>query len=240
MATIEQVAQVANISAPVLFRCRGCETIEIPQNRLQPDSWINAHICSKICEERYFLSSLKKLGVGHRFIHASFSNFEVLENNRAAYETSLKCAQDLERGAFIHGSVGAGKTHLLVSVVRSMIENRIADPEQMRFIPMLELLEQVKRSWDSGERDPVERLKRIDVLLIDDLGMEIVRDWAFQIFLNIITYRYNNELPTYLSSNLNEVELLERYGSAVMSRIAQMCEIVKLEAGNYRMKAEAA
>lgn len=237
MATTEQVAQIGENRAPVLYRCRGCEAIEIPDDRQRPAHWVNSQICSKTCEERYFLSSLKNLGIGHRFLHSSFESFEISPQNRVAYETALNSSSDLESGLFLHGSVGSGKTHLLVSIVRSMIENRVADPDQIRFIPMLDLLERVKRSWDLGERDPVEKLKRIEVLFIDDLGMEIVRDWAFQIFLNVITYRYNNELPTYLSSNLNESELLERYGSAVMSRIAQMCQVVKLEAANYRMKA---
>lgn len=177
------------------------------------------------------------MGVGQRFLNANFSNFRVNDQNRRAFEVCKSGTRDLENGVFIYGSVGAGKTHLMVSMIREMIEQKTATFDEILFMPILELLERVKVSWETGERSPIERLKRIPVLFIDDLGMEVVKDWAFQIFLNIVTYRYNADLPLYISSNLNERELLDRYGSAVFSRLAQMCTIVKLDAENYRMLA---
>ncbi|MBI1731037.1 ATP-binding protein [Candidatus Acetothermia bacterium] len=220
----------------ILFQCLGCGRDYISQSGGPPANWISQHRCSLACREKWLIQTLKKNGVGHRFLQASFQNFEVSDQTRIAHEAALEAAGDLERGLFIYGSVGAGKTHLLIAMMRQMLESGVVKPHELRFAPILELLEEVKRSWNSPDATSIERFKRIDALFIDDLGMEIIRDWTFQLFLSVINYRYNEDLPTFISSNLSERELLDRYGSAVFSRLAQMCRIVKLEAPNYRMK----
>ena len=219
----------------ILYRCESCFKVEIAPNNSAPEDWASAHFCSSRCERVFSIKQVKNIGVGQRFIHCTFDNFEINDANERAFMACASGVENLERGIFIHGSVGAGKTHLLTAMIHAMIEENIARPQEIMFVPILELLERVKASWERGERTPIEKLKKIPVLFIDDLGMEVVKDWAFQIFLNIVTYRYNADLPIFISSNLNEGELLDRYGTAVISRLAQMCEIVKLEAPNFRM-----
>ena len=220
----------------ILYRCESCFKVEIAEEQGVPEDWQSAHFCSKRCEARYRIRQLKRVGIGQRFIHCNFENYQVRAENERAFMTCAQGVENLERGIFIHGSVGAGKTHLMTAMIHSMIEENVATPDEILFVPILELLERVKSSWERGERSPIERLKKIPVLFIDDLGMEVVKDWAFQIFLNIVTHRYNEDLPLFISSNLNERELLDRYGTAVLSRLAQMCEIIKLDAPNFRME----
>jgi len=237
----------SEVSPSEVFRCEGCFKIEVPvvdvqpenvseiENFSHPDGWHSRHFCSPDCWEKYQTRQLKKLGIGHRFLHASFEGFHVVEKNRRAYEKCVKGAQNLDKGIFLYGSVGAGKTHLMIAMIREMIERRVATFDEINFVPILELLERVKASWESGQRSPIDALKRVPVLFIDDLGMEVVKDWAFQIFLNILTYRYNEDLPIYMSSNLTHDELLDRYGNAVFSRLAQMCELVEIDSDDYRL-----
>jgi DNA replication protein DnaC len=220
----------------ILFQCSGCGLDYVSQSGRPPADWISQRHCSLACREKWLVQTLKKNGVGHRFLQSSFQNYEVSDQTRVAHDAALEAASDLERGLFIYGSVGAGKTHLLIAMMRQMLESGVVTPNELRFAPILELLEEVKRSWNSPDATSIERFKRVDALFIDDLGMEIIRDWTFQLFLSVINYRYNEDLPTFISSNLSERELLDRYGSAVFSRLAQMCRIVKLDAPNYRMK----
>ena len=231
-----QSAQTRNI----LFQCAGCGRDYVSQSGRPPANWISQHHCSLACREKWLVQTLKKNGVGHRFLQASLQSFEVSDFTRVAFEAASEAASDLERGLFMYGSVGAGKTHLLVAIMRKMLEAGVVSPSEVRFAPILELLEEVKRSWNSPDATSIERFKRVHALFIDDLGMEIIRDWTFQLFLSVISYRYNEDLPTFISSNLSERELLDRYGSAVFSRIAQMCRLVKLDAPNYRMRRRSA
>ena len=48
----------------------------------------------------------------------------------------------------------------------------------------------------------------VDLLLIDDIGAEKVTEWGRdEILGTILQYRMNNNLPTFLTSNLNITEL---------------------------------
>jgi len=103
------------------------------------------------------------------------------------------------------------------------------------FIDEAELMARVRLSW-SGDRDPLKKVSAVGVLFLDDLGTEIAgksekaREVTVKAIERLISYRYDNELPTFITSNLDWEYVTETerpYGRRVASRLSEMV------GGNY-------
>ena len=63
-------------------------------------------------------------------------------------------------------------------------------------------------SSSEGYNELFERIKKIPLLSIDDIGAEKLTDWARdEVLGNILQYRMDNGLPTFFTSNLTIKEL---------------------------------
>jgi DNA replication protein DnaC len=51
------------------------------------------------------------------------------------------------------------------------------------------------------------------------LGASINTDWQKEVVLDILDYRYGNELPTIITSNYNSEEIKDIFGARVESRL---------------------
>lgn len=63
----------------------------------------------------------------------------------------------------------------------------------------------------------VEKLKRALILVIDELGYERFPE----LVLEILGYRYDNELPTVITSGMKLQEMSDRYSDATLRRIVE-------------------
>lgn len=74
-----------------------------------------------------------------------------------------------------------------------------------------------------GANQIIERTKRLDLLVMDDLGKETLTDRSLELLFEIMDARIGHRRPTWISTNHNGAELQVRlgdnYGSAVIARI---------------------
>lgn len=113
-----------------------------------------------------------------------------------------------KKGLFLHGSFGSGKTYLIAALL-----NELAKKDYKTVLVYYpELLTKLKSSFDiEGENnysDLLIAVKQADILLLDDLGAETVTNWSRdEILGTILQYRMENNLSTFITSNLNIEEL---------------------------------
>ncbi len=133
-------------------------------------------------------------------------------------------------GLFIYGSVGTGKTHILAAIARrASIYKAIAVPNLML------VLRESFKSEHSTESVIIEKYARANLLLLDDLGAEKSTEYAIQSLYLIIDRRWREDKPTIITSNLNLTELAGKLDDRIASRIAGMCEVVKLTGKDRRL-----
>lgn len=66
-----------------------------------------------------------------------------------------------------------------------------------------------------------EQLREVGLLVIDDLGTEVMSvTWGHN-FQDMLDYRYQNQLKTILTTNLTPEQFTARYGERAMRRITQ-------------------
>ncbi len=164
--------------------------------------------------------------LGSRFLKRTFQTFERAGLEKA-YEQCRTFAEQFEnnegQGLLIMGTYGTGKTHLAAAITNYIIDNYEIP---VRFITSVELLDYLKEFGSESSKVYLEEAKKIDLLVIDDLGKEKVTEWVEEKLFQIINARYENELPIVITTNHNQQKLKEQVGGAVFSRLCEMCDRV--------------
>ena len=119
------------------------------------------------------------------------------------------------------GGTGLGKTHLSTSVARVVIE-RGYDVYYNSAVGMISDFE--TRRFGNGvaqsDGDDTARYTECDLLIIDDLGTEVVNQFTLSCLYHVINTRLNLHLPTIISTNLASfAELRKVYSDRIASRL---------------------
>jgi primosomal protein DnaI len=113
----------------------------------------------------------------------------------------------VKKGFYLHGPFNTGKTTLLKFLAHNLMKEKIS----FLFLFMPDLVRQFKTWYNDSMEKKLNYLKKIPCLILDDLGSENMNDFfRDDIFLSCLYYRYENQMPTFFSSNLN-LNQLEQY-----------------------------
>ena len=134
----------------------------------------------------------------------TFEAFEVTGANKDAHflvKRYLDCYPGSAEGGLgfiLMGDLGIGKTHLCIAFLIELIK---LHQIQCEYANVKVILDAEKDSFDTHLQGPLDRLRRIDLLCLDDLGSERATQWTLDAISTIVTYRYNKRLPTIFTTN---------------------------------------
>lgn len=117
--------------------------------------------------------------------------------------------QPSSNGLFLHGDMGSGKTTLLAGLMNALAKKG----KDVGFIHFPTYLIDLKASFSSGDNEyAMERLMKVDYLLLDGIGEENITPWSRdEILLTILSYRLLNQLPTFFTSMYGYKDLKKVY-----------------------------
>lgn len=189
-------------------------------------------------QRRYTERIMKSSGLKAKFKNRTFKTFKKNETNQVAfykaYLYTKTFAHNKGEGLFFTGNCGTGKTHLAAAIANQLLQMK----KQVIFRTSIELLDDIKRTFEdkSSTFNLIDLFKTADLLVIDDLGKEVFKDWSLSQLNAIIDGRYERNLPVIITANYNDVELRRRLAmnaesktaSAIISRLYEMCELVEM------------
>lgn len=118
------------------------------------------------------------------------------------------------------GGTGLGKTHLTTSVARALIEkgyNVVYETAQNIFSAFDK--DRFRDRFDENAEILGDKYLEADLLIIDDLGVEMVSSFTKACLYNIINTRTNKNLPIIASTNLTGAEIERLYDQRIKSRL---------------------
>lgn len=133
---------------------------------------------------------------------------------------------------YLWGATGTGKTHLAAWWMFTLPTTK----EPSALVVFCELGAELRQAMRTdGEHLVVDHYRKAPFLLLDDLAGGRVTDYVAEATFRILDYRWRNELPTFITSNLSLEELAETWDDRMASRIAGMCRVVKLDGNDKRI-----
>lgn len=117
---------------------------------------------------------------------------------------------------FFFGKTGLGKTFTSSCIAKELI----SQGKSVAYGSVLKLLRQIEdERFQRAVGDTTSILQEADLLILDDLGSEPVKQFYDAVIYEIINERINNGRPTIISTNLSMKELDKRYNDRIVSRL---------------------
>ncbi len=165
--------------------------------------------------ERYAHCSLESFDTGFRSADPSLG-MALMATRRFADGYPLETEG---RGLLLTGSIGAGKTHLAVGLLRELIEQRGASGV---FCDYRDLLKQIQNSYNphvaTTELEILRPVFEAEILVLDELGAVKPTDWVWDTVAHILNTRYNDKRTTLITTNYpNQPSALVQSQSAASS-----------------------
>jgi len=191
---------------------------------------------TKAREEREEAANLAKLaalsmsGIPKRFLSKTFANYvtdNAIGKQRAltickAYCDNFETVSSRGTGMILCGRPGTGKTHLACAIGNSLVmSNKV-----VLFIGAYRAIQKVKDTYSRKsdgltEQAVIDNFSNLDLLILDEIGVQYGSDAERLILFEIINRRYEQVRPTILISNLGIDELSGYVGDRVRDRMKE-------------------
>ncbi|POP41759.1 AAA family ATPase [Superficieibacter electus] len=170
---------------------------------------------------------LDNAGIARRFEACEFDNYQAVNQDAAQnlsvcqrYAASWPDRLNAGTGLVMTGNCGTGKNHLAVSMAKNIIR---AHQARVEITDVMRLTRSVKRTWrhnaESTEEEVIEYFTTLDLLIIDEVGVQFGSPAEMTILQEVINARYESILPTILISNLTFDQLKETIGERIVDRV---------------------
>lgn len=216
---------------PILKRNGDLEIVMVPTEQFD-----------KEIQRRKQAANVGSLDTVNYILDAKLADFVL--NSEERNEAYLKVSRFIDlfkegkanRGLYLHGKYGTGKTYLLSAIVEEL-----SSDYKVYFIYFPDLVRSMKSSISTNELEAqVTALKTCDLLIFDDVGSENMTPWfRDEILAPILQFRLASGLPLLISSNFPQQQLLnimavgnnelDRTKSMrIVHRIVQLTETISL------------
>ena len=163
-----------------------------------------------------------------------FENSEVLNSEEKEFKKSFeRYCENFEviknkgLGIVMIGNPGTGKTFYSNCIMNALNFKYIVYRTSLSAL-LEEIRENYKKRNDENDEFLLERLSKVELVILDDLGNEFLSDWGKEKMFMILNFLYENNKSMIINSNLDYTQLeefLKINGSdKLMDRIKSRCK----------------
>lgn len=200
--------------------------------------FVDNKMCSCM-KEALTLAGIENSGFSNLIREQSFDNFSLdyYKKNANHYEMMRKNFEFLKDYAntfdaktsesiLLIGATGLGKTHLSSAVAKKVIEKG----NDVFYTGAIDLFSQFEiqrfKSYNNESNELIDRYSECDLLIIDDLGTEMINQFSVSTLYNLLNDRLSRRKPTIVSTNLSKDDIQKKYTDRITSRMFGEYKIV--------------
>jgi DNA replication protein DnaC len=128
-----------------------------------------------------------------------------------AYIAAKEFASDPKGWILFYGPSGCGKTHLACAIANFCLKQ--GNP--VLFIVTLDLLDYLRASFspksDVSYDELFQRVENTPLLILDDFSIGVITPWASDKLSQIISFRYNAQLPMVVTTKVHPEEIEQSF-----------------------------
>lgn len=241
--------------------CKHCKGLAACKNKIEGHAYLpkvhnknlefgytSCKYKEKLESENKYLKNIYAPDIPMEIRNARMKNIYMEDKNR--FETIKWLKSFIEnynnnpnqKGLYLYGNFGCGKTYLISAMLNELAKRKVRSG--IIFWP--DFLRNLKSKFTSGYEEEIEKIKKLPILCIDDIGAETTTTWSRdEVLCPIVQYRMQEHLPTIFTSNL-DYEVLEQHFSVtkdgvekvkarrVVERIKQLTEPIEMVSENLR------
>ena len=203
----------------------------------------------KLEEKTAYLKNVSLFEMPKEVANASMKDIDTSDQNR--YETIIWIKNFIDdykkgktkKGLYLTGNFGCGKTYLLCAMLNELAKKG----HKVAVVYYPEFLRSLKESlYENDYSNKFNEIKKVEILLIDDIGAETTTSWSRdEILGTILQYRMQEGLITFFTSNFSLEDLEEHFSFSkngtekvkarrIMERIKQLTECITMVSENRR------
>ena len=200
--------------------------------------FVDNKMCSCM-KEALTLAGIESSGFANLIKEQRFDNFSLdyYKKNATHYDMMGKNLEFLKEYAknfdaknsqsiLMMGGTGLGKTHLSSAVAYEVIEKG----NDVFYTGAIDLFSQFEiqrfKSYNNEPNELIERYFESDLLIIDDLGTEMINQFSVSTLYNLLNDRLSRKKPTIVRTNLSKDEIMKKYTDRITSRMFGEYKIV--------------
>ncbi len=167
-----------------------------------------------------------KVPPGYR--HMKFESFKKTSDNATAFERAQGFRLG-NRGLYLVGNPGVGKTHLMFASISDLILNTAQTCKVLFFDEIVDA-----KIRDINRYEIIESCVKYDILYIDDIASLGKKDETLDILQLLLQLRIRaGKKKIFITSNVRPEDLGD---IKVTSRIVGMCDVVEVNGKDMRLK----
>lgn len=153
-------------------------------------------------------SDLSTLSFHHnqRFDTFDIQRSDLAEEERQNLQKVFRACQHFAESPYgwlvMAGTYGCGKTHLAAAIANYQTEEM---RQEAMFVVVPDLLDHLRAAFSPQAATSYDRrfdeVKKVRMLILDDLGTESASAWAKEKLFQLLNYRYNAMLPTVITTS---------------------------------------
>ena len=202
--------------------------------------------CQNAARGQHLLEAAR---IPRRYEHCDFESYMPMHLSQGtAKMLAMRFVEEYpmqKAGLLFLGTVGTGKTHLAVSIIKALMQSKGI---RCLFVDYRELLKEIQNSYNPTvnvtELEVLEPVINAEVLVLDELGAVKPTEWVWDTVSLILNTRYNEQRTTILTTNYpdlapgasREQTLGDRITERMRSRLYEMCRKIELQGEDFRQR----